>query len=595
MLPLAAVVLCSTFFAAQSPPETPSPKPARISPTLYFPSSTDELKSREALQAHIDPLVHALAAANASSLLRELDLAEQTMIALQRHGVYLRVKMLEDTGDEAARSAHAVIASDEAVVDAAVSSRLRRVPPSAVATLGLYALLAREVQSEAAHALSPEVERYRGAVTSVMEERIADAYDRQMEALGEFAGVASSDTATRRAALAERERAYDGAAPETATMLATLIDMENRDAMAEGFANAAERKYASLGLSGALIDRTLAAMTAAAPVYRHYEQVIAEHGAKKFGAGPMFSAEQDLAFASAPAPIPLEDGSRVILNALAPLGTDYTGRFAQLLDPANGRMDLAGGAHRAHTGTSLVVYDAPVALYVGNYDGTLKSLRVIAHEGGHAIHRELMNANGIPVYERDGSHFLFEGFAMVNELLLFDHAAKAAKTPDAREYALERLLVDLSVGLFTSGEETSFERSLYAEANGRPMLDRVRFDAIYRSSIAPYESWPMTDVGTSRGWMRKSLLFEDPLYLVNYLYASLVAVALYDRIETEPEFAGKYEALLRRGFDADPQTLLASVGIRLDDPVLVARATQLFAFKIEELERLYRSEAAGRH
>ena len=46
------------------------------------------------------------------------------------------------------------------------------------------------------------------------------------------------------------------------------------------------------------------------------------------------------------------------------------------------------------------------------------------------------------------------------------------------------------------------------------MLDRGSIDEIYRKSITPYEYWPMSDVGKSREWMRKSLLFEDPLYLV---------------------------------------------------------------------------------
>jgi hypothetical protein len=36
----------------------------------------------------------------------------------------------------------------------------------------------------------------------------------------------------------------------------------------------------------------------------------------------------------------------------------------------------------------------------------------------------------------------------------------------------------------------------------------------------PYEYWPVEEVGVSREWMRKRLLFDDPLYLVNYFYAS---------------------------------------------------------------------------
>ena len=87
--------------------------------------------------------------------------------------------------------------------------------------------------------------------------------------------------------------------------------------------------------------------------------------------------------------------------------------------------------------------------------------------------------------------------------------------------------------------------------------------------------------------MRKALVFEDPLYLVNYLYASVIAVALYDKSQTDPQFSSKYEALLRRGFDTEPQTILASLGIRLDDPALIKPAARLLTDKTDELQRLY--------
>ncbi len=58
-----------------------------------------------------------------------------------------------------------------------------------------------------------------------------------------------------------------------------------------------------------------------------------------------------------------------------------------------------------------------------------------------------------------------------------------------------------------SAEETIFERSLYTEASGHRLLDRASIDAIHRKSIARYEYWPMSVVGNSREWMRKSLLF----------------------------------------------------------------------------------------
>jgi oligoendopeptidase F len=519
-------------------------------------------------------------------------MAEQTIIALQRHWAYLRVQSLENTEDQGAKAARLAVSTDIDVLDAAMRSRLRQVPPDQIATLGRYAYLAELARQDAAHDFSADAERYRGAVTGPFEQSIADAYDRLIDTVGSNKGMASPDLATRRAAIASRNEAYDHAAPVTATLLASLIEIENRDAAAQGYADAAARKYSSLGLSTTLIDQTLSEVQAEAPVYRRYEQVLAEHAARKLGVPSILSAEQDLAYTPSPQ-ISLAEGRQLILDSFQPLGQDYTRRFAALLDPANGRLDLTGGSHRTHTGTSITTYDAPVAFYFSGYDGSLKSVSTIAHEGGHAIHRELMNASGIPVYERTGPHYLFEGYAIFNELLLLDHATQVAKTPTEREYALERLLWKLSAELFMSAEETTFERSLYTEASGHRLLDRASIDAIYRKSIAPYEYWPMNDFGNSREWMRKSLLFDDPLYLVNYLYAAVVAVALYDRSHTDPDFAAKYERLLRRGFDAPPQTLLASMDIRLDDPALVKAASRLFQAKTEQLQSLYQAEPAS--
>jgi oligoendopeptidase F len=578
--------------AAATAQQAPDAAP-RLSPTLYFADSAAERSSRAGLHARIEALARAIEAADYSSLVERLTEANEVLVALQRHDAYLRARTLENTQDRAAKDAYAALNDDESAVNAAMESRLQRVPRDQIAGLGRYAKLARDVQAGAAHRLLPDAERYRGSVVVAAEQSMSDAYDARIASIGDFKGVTSPDVGTRRAALARRDSAFDSAAPVIATLLGTLIDVENRDAAAHGFRNAADQKYAALGLRDTLVERTLAAVAAQASVYKDYETLIAEYAARHLGVARALSDERDVGLSTAAA-VPFEQGRQIVLDALAPLGPDYVRRFARLLDPANGRLDMSGGAQRANTGTSIVAYDAPVALYVTTYTGSLGNLRVIAHEGGHAIHRELMNADSLPVYERTGPHDLFEGYAIFNQWLLLDHAAKVAGTAADRERALETLLASMAVEIFTSAEETGFERSLYAAATAHPSLDRARIDEIYRASIAPYEYWPMSDVGTSRRWMSKELLFEDPLYLVNYLYASFVAVALWDRSRVDPDFARKYEALLRRGFDADPNVLLESMGIRLGDPGVIARAGALFKEKTDELEALYAAVSPGR-
>jgi oligoendopeptidase F len=531
-------------------------------------------------------MIKGLSMAPLASLSEALNRAERLVAKLQTHAAYLKVKTLEDTQNQTAKIARDQVATDESVLEAAIDSRLRKVAASSVPSLGKYVFLARSAQRKASHDLSPEAERYRGAVVPPAEQSIADVYDQLDARLRSPRDISSPDTALRRTAIKERDATYDSEAPQEATLLAELVDLENRDAVAEGYKNAADRKYQELGLNDSIVSKTLSAVAAEAPAYRAYQKVLAGHAAAKLSVFPVLSSEVDLASAHA-TPIPLDEATRMILSALQPLGGDYERRFAQLLDPTNGRLDLAGGAHREDTGTSISAYDAPTALYYSGYNGSLRDVSKIAHEGGHAIHRELMNASGSPIYERSGPNYVFEGFAIFNELLLLDHATETATTPQAKRYALERLLSKISLELFVSAEETAFERDLYTGVLGQPMLDRAEVDAAFRASLMPYEYFPAEDVGQSRGWMRKSLLFEDPLYLANYLYASVIAVALYDKSHSDPNFASKYEALLRRGFDSEPQTLLASLGIDLDDPNLIKPAARLLDAKTAELERLY--------
>jgi oligoendopeptidase F len=526
-LNVARLILILSWVVTEARAQAPL-TPLQLSRTLYFPDSSAELSTRLALHARVDSLVHALTDADDTSLPQQLGVTNHALIALQRHAAFLQAQTLENTEDPRARRAYLSISGDESALTAAMATRLMRVSPNVIVELGRYAKLARDVQSSKSQRLTPDAEHYRTAVTVSAEQAIGDKYDALLESLPKVGNIAAPDIATRRAAFARRTEVFDSVAPVTATLLATLIDVENLDASAYGFRNAAQRKYASLGLSDTLVDQTLNTVAAEASAYRHYEQVIADHAANRLGVSPVFADELNVG--SPPPPtLPFDQGRKLVLDAFEPLGADYVRRFAALLDPSRGRLDLSGGSHRASGGTSIVAYDAPVALYVHSYTGTLANLSVIAHEGGHAIHRELMNSDSLPVYQRSGAHFLFEGYAIFNQWLFLDHAAQAAPTPADRQQALQALLSSMAVEIFTSAEETSFEKRLYSSASGDALLDRAGIDAIYRASIAPYEYWPMTDVGTSRAWMSKDLLFEDPLYLVNYLYASFVAVALYDR------------------------------------------------------------------
>src|SRR5208283_4415197 len=94
----------------------------------------------------------------------------------------------------------------------------------------------------------------------------------------------------------------------------------------------------------------------------------------------------------------LAEARSVFHDAFAGLGKDYQAEFDALLDPSNGRADvLPGGAPNRYGGGFSVGFTGSTSiLFYGRYDGTFKDLSVIAHEGGHAVHRQLMTEAGVP-------------------------------------------------------------------------------------------------------------------------------------------------------------------------------------------------------
>src|SRR4051812_3337472 len=86
---LQVAILGSMLSAAARGQGVAAPAP-RLSPTLYFADSSEELSRRAALHARVDPLVRSIADADSSALLPRLREANQALVALERHDAYLK-------------------------------------------------------------------------------------------------------------------------------------------------------------------------------------------------------------------------------------------------------------------------------------------------------------------------------------------------------------------------------------------------------------------------------------------------------------------------------------------------------------------------
>lgn len=155
----------------------------------------------------------------------------------------------------------------------------------------------------------------------------------------------------------------------------------------------------------------------------------------------------DLAFrppARSPPRFTIAEASDVILAAAAPLGAEYRHELASLLDPANGRMDIVPGDHRRRGGFSRGFIGTDSVFYSQGFAGAYTDVRVLMHESTHAVHRQLMNRRQVLPLYATGPSFLFEAFAIFNELLLPDYLYAHDADPARKQYYLEQFLAGKS-------------------------------------------------------------------------------------------------------------------------------------------------------
>jgi oligoendopeptidase F len=408
----------------------------------------------------------------------------------------------------------------------------------------------------------------------------------------------NADPSIRRRAAEQYLEGYASRGMLHASILLEIVRGRDRAARLRHFDDAPSAVYFNLFETPASVNACLASVARHADLYRDYQTLRAQHLRKALVLTEVHSWDLAAPLPGFVAPRFTVDGiTAAALEALKPIGPEYTAEFKALLDPANGRADIApGAATRYNAGYSVEAPGVASALYVGNFRGTLNDVRVIVHEGGHAVHGQLRMEHVLSPFYADGPNWMGEGIAILNEMLMFDYLTTTSQDASTRAYFLEALVDDMGFQIFVSAEEATLEQAIYDGVAGGRIRNAADLDALTRTTLGTYDIWSASEPDRPHVWMTKQLMFEDPLYLVNYLYAGLFATKAYAMMKAdEPGFRHRYLAYLEQGFDAPPRVLLKRLFGR-DIPIerLVSDDMDIFKAKVAELAALYQQPAESR-
>lgn len=536
---------------------------------------------------------------SADNLLKALQLHDKVRILFYRHYAYLYLRYSVNTDDESSLADSSALEAEVTTRVAFVREELIHIDDRTLAgmveqkrSLKIYLPAIAAVQRYRPYTLSLEEEELLSTTAPLNAEWQSDLYEK-LQARAHANPTNASDQKGREEAFKQRYAESAAQRDLYAFVLMRLAAARDRLARMHHFADAPSEAYFGSYWTRSEVDDLLEGLAKHASLYERYQRLRAEHVKKIMGYGDVNL--WDLSARPPAINVPrftIDQASQTIREALAPLGPDYGRELEDLLNPLNGRMDIVAGDHRKRGGFSSGFTGTGSVFFSGGFGGRYNDVRVLAHESTHAVHRQLMNRNGVLPSYAEGPHYLFESFAIFSELLLPDYLSQHEKDPRLRQYYLEQFLEGKGTIMFSVAPEVAVEQAVYDGVHQGKLKGADELDSITKGIYSRYSIWPDKHDELKAEWIYITLMYDDPFYDMNYVYGALLALKFYEMYTNDPkDFVPRYIALMRNGFDAPPEVLLKRfLRVDLHDPHLLSDALKIVEEKVNLLEKSYQEE-----
>ena len=284
----------------------------------------------------------------------------------------------------------------------------------------------------------------------------------------------------------------------------------------------------------------------------------------------------------------IDQATAVIKDSTVYLGPEWNRELSLLLDPANGRLDIVPGPNRVPNAFAIPAPGTNSVFYSYAYQGYLTDVTTLAHEAGHVVHNALQNNAHVPAALSDGPRFFTESYAILDELVLIDSLYRKETDPGRKTYYLEQLLQEL-MGFYGTARIAAIEKGIYEGAQAGTVQNADDLDKLTYSIGSKVSIWYAIEPDQTNLWQIIPHYYGSPTHYVNYVFADLLAQTYFALYKKNPaDFARRFTALERNGFNAPPQVLLKKfLNIDLQDPATYNAVFAQQQSYLADLQRLY--------
>ena len=258
---------------------------------------------------------------------------------------------------------------------------------------------------------------------------------------------------------------------------------------------------------------------------------------------------------------PIEQAQREIVQALAPLGPEYTSVLERSFDDR--WIDLYPNPGKRSGAYSNSTYDVHPYMLL-NYNNKYADMSTLAHELGHTMHSYLSNRTQ-PYPKADYPIFLAEVASTFNEALLIDHVLGKITDRDARLSLLGNYLENIKGTVFRQTQFAEFELRVHEMAERGEAITGDALSALYADITKRYYGHDagvtVVDDYVAHEWAFIPHFYRA-FYVYQYATSFTASAALAERaLAGDKETTRKYLELISSGGSDYPIALLRRAGV----------------------------------
>ena len=283
---------------------------------------------------------------------------------------------------------------------------------------------------------------------------------------------------------------------------------------------------------------------------------------------------------------PYDDVGRLIVDSVAPLGSEYQGWVRQAFESR--WIDVFENAGKRSGAYSAPVYGAHPYMLL-NYNETLDAVFTLAHEMGHSMHT-LLSHEAQPFVYAGYTIFVAEVPSTLSEALFLDHMLERAASRTERAVLLQHAIDSIASTFYTQVMFADFELQAHRLVEQDQPVTADGLNEIYSGLLRDYYGDVIDEEPISRvTWARIPHFFSTPYYVYQYATCFASTARLMQDLRASDasrrqEGVHRYLSLLRAGGSDYPMNLLSRAGVDLSRPETVSAVSAELDMLVGRLE-----------